>query len=416
MRVLWLSHFVPFPPKGGALQRSHYLLRAAARRHEVHLVTLNQRAILKHAQAVEEAREALRGWCPTLEIHPIPADRSPLHWAAMAAATALRAEPYDVNWLRSRPLLDAIRARAARERYDLIHVDTLGMLPYAEAFGGVPWALNHHNVESQMMARRAGAERRRWLRAYLRREAAKLAAFERASAPRAAVNLMVSELDAERLREVAGSVPTAVVPNGVDLAYFAPRRQPGAEGDGLVFVGGMHWYPNREAVRLLLGEIWPRLRQDGRDRRLTVVGQDPLPELRRATRTDRVAAPGFVDDVRPYVERATVFVCPIRDGGGTRLKVLDALAMAKPLVATALSVEGLGLEDGRHYLRAETPDEFVAAIRRLESDPTLRRRLSVEGRRLVGTRYTWDAVGERLLDAYAAAVGGSGVTRAAGSP
>jgi glycosyltransferase involved in cell wall biosynthesis len=171
----------------------------------------------------------------------------------------------------------------------------------------------------------------------------------------------------------------------------------------------MHWYPNRDAVRILLDDIWPRLNADGRERRLTVVGQNPIPPLLRAARGGRVAAPGFVDDVRPYLDRATVFVCPIRDGGGTRLKVLDALAMSRPLVATGLTVEGLGLEDGRHYLRAETADQFVAAIRRVERDEDLRRRLATEGRRLVESRFAWGIAGERLRAAYVAAVrpGGS---------
>jgi glycosyltransferase involved in cell wall biosynthesis len=265
-----------------------------------------------------------------------------------------------------------------------------------------------------MMRRRAEKEPSRWKRLYFRREGEKLERLEREACPEVAMNLVVSGLDQTRLSEVVGQARIRVVDNGVDVRYFEPGESGGARDGGLVFAGGMNWYPNREAIHFFLREIWPALVADRPDRRVTIVGQDPPAELVAATRDPRVTAPGYVPDVRPYLEAASIYICPIRDGGGTRLKILDALAMAKPLVATRLAVEGLDLEEEVHYLRAEAPADFVRQIRRLEGDGALRTRLARAGRELVERRYAWDVIGEKLDHAYQeaiASVRGSGRAR-----
>ncbi len=404
MKVLWLSHLLPYPPKGGVLQRSHHLIRQAALRHEVHLVALSQRGQHPAPEQVREAVRELARFCARVRSFPIVSDRSRWHWAALAALTFVRATPYDVNWLDSPALWSHLAALAASESFDLIHIDTIGLMPYARLFAGVPVVLNHHNIESQMMWRRSEREPAQWKRLYFRREASKLEVLERAVCPGVAVNLVVSELDASRLREVAARARISVVDNGVDIHYFEPRIHDGGLAGGLVFAGGMNWYPNREAVLFLIGEIWPALLADRPDRRVTILGQSPPDELVAAARDPRVMVPGFVPDVRPYIGAASIYICPIRDGGGTRLKVLDALAMAKPLVATGLAVEGLGLEEEVHYLRAETPAEYVRQIRRLEADVALRERLARAGRALVERRYAWEVIGGKLETAYREAV------------
>lgn len=399
MRILWLSHFLPYPPSGGALQRSHHLLRQTAREHEVHLVALNQRALLPDAEAIADAVRRLRESCASVEVFPNAHDGSRARWAWMTATGFLRSTPYDLNWLEQPVLMAHLTLLALQSAFDVIHVDTIGMIPYAAAFPGTPVVLNHHNVESVMMWRRSERE---WglRRVYCRRDAEKLENVERVVCGRAAVNVLVSALDARRLEAVAGPLQTAVVENGVDVEYFRPsadrRSRPGA----LVFAGTMNWYPNQDAMRYFLQEIWPTLVAENPGRSLTVVGRDPPAEVLAAARDPRVRAPGFVPDVRTFLDEASVYVCPIRDGGGTRLKVLDALAMAKPLVATQLSVEGLELEEESHYLRAETPEDFVRQIGRLEQNPDLARRLGAAGRHLVETRYSWDAIGQKLRNVY----------------
>lgn len=398
MRLLWLSHLLPYPPKGGVLQRSYYLLREAARRHEVDLVALVQRGHQSSGEEVTEAERALGKFCRRVTSFRISWDERRWGRPALLARSFFSTRPYDVNWLDQESVHRHLQQEA--RGYDLVHVDTIGLVPYTESIGDTPFVLNHHNVESQMMEDRSEEERTLPRRLFARREARKLERWERKWSVRAAMNTVVSPVDRDRLMERQPEAKVRVVDNGVDVDYFRPRSAPEQNDGYLVFVGGMTWYPNRDAVLWFVREIWPHLRADDAERHAILIGRNPPDEVRRAARDGGLSAPGFVEDIRPQVDRALAYVCPIRRGGGTRLKILDALAMAKPLVATSFAVEGLGLETGRHYLRAEEPEEYVRQIRRLESSPALRRKLGAEGRKLVERKYAWRTVGERLENAY----------------
>ena len=396
MRVLWLSHFVPWPATGlGMLQRSHALLREASRRFEIHLVALNHAGLLE-SDRVEEARSELSGFCAAVDVFARRGGESQPVRTARLLRSAVGSTPYDVQWMACPPLSAFLEE--LRPRPDLVHVDTIGLAAHAERLGEVPQVLNHHNVESALLRRRASRERGWPARRFLAREAAKLERLERRVAPRARVNLVVSPLDGERLAAVAPGARQRVVANGVDTRYFA--AQPSDGSAGLIFAGGMDWYPNRDAALFFVREIWPLLRRRLPGLSATFVGRSPPEELVEASRRGPLRAPGFVYDVRPFVRDAAIYVCPIRDGGGTRLKVLDALAMERPLVATALAVEGLGLREEREYLRAESAEEFVSQITRLVGQPALRAALARAGRRAVCSRFDWPVVGESLAAAY----------------
>jgi polysaccharide biosynthesis protein PslH len=400
MKILWLSHFLPYPPKGGALQRSHNLLRQVARRHEVHLVSLNQRKNLPTPDTVEEAIDFLKNLCKRVEVFPIPSDAPRWRWVMMTTASYLRLSPYDVNWLTNIDMERYLENVSKTEKFDLVHVDTIGLYPYVSPFSGTPVVLNHHNVESHMMRRRYEKETNRLKKIYFHRESSKLERYEREVCGKCAVNLVVSDLDGIRLKENAGDVRVSVIPNGVDVEYFRSKEQNAIRRGGLIFAGAMDWYPNREAVRFFLKDIWPKLLEEKPGRRATFIGRKPPQELLEASKHSAIHAPGFVDDVRPYLDEAGIYVCPIRDGGGTRLKILDALAMGKPLVATGLAVEGLDLVDEVHYLKAETAEEYVAQINRLEQDTGLSRSLALRGQQFVQERFSWDVIGEKLDRTY----------------
>jgi glycosyltransferase involved in cell wall biosynthesis len=407
LRILWLSHLVPWPPQGGVLQRSFNLLREAAKRHSIVLAALNQRAILATPEAVRAAVAELEGLCESVRVCEIPSNRSPLVWAAVAAASALTRDPYDANWLRSAELRRVLAELRAAHRFDLVHLDTVGLFPYASAFGATPLALTHHNVESDMMAARAQRETQPLRRWYFGRQAGKLARLERTAAAAARVNLVVSDLDAERLRRIVPGSTARTIANGVDVDYFQPDAGARPAPRSLVFVGGMSWYPNRDAMQFFAREIWPQLLGADPVWKAAIVGQNPPPEVVAAARDGALTAPGFVDDVRPYFDAAAIYVCPIRTGGGTRLKILDALAMAKPLVATKFAVEGLALAENEHYLAAETARDFVAQLERLAADPALRATLARNARRVAVERFSWHIIGEHLDSAYRDAVAGA---------
>jgi hypothetical protein len=249
VRVLWLSHYVPWPPKGGVLQRGYYLLREAGRRHDVKLVALNQRAFLPGEDELRAGCRELEKICSSVDVFPIPAERSKAAWGWMACAGFFQSSSYDANWLRSRALHQYLAELARAERFDLVHLDTVGLLQYAAPFASLPIVLNHHNIESQMMSERASVEPRPWRRLYFQRDAVKLAALERRAARICRGQIVVSELDASRLRSNVGDVVHWVVDNGVDTDYFTPSATPAGAEEALIFAGGLDWYPNRDAMQ-----------------------------------------------------------------------------------------------------------------------------------------------------------------------
>jgi glycosyltransferase involved in cell wall biosynthesis len=402
VRILWLGHFVPWPPKGGSLIRSYHLLREAAQGNEAALVCLNQRSLLPAGEKLDEARRQLSALCASVDVFPIPADDRPRARERILARSTLSGRTYDDVWFESAALAQCIRDVAGRFQPDVVHFDTVGLARYISLVREHPLVLNHHNIESQMMARRADLEESSAARLLLKLQARRLARLEERSAPAFRAHLTVSELDRARLLELAPSAHVEVIRNGVDLDYFhpVPPDRP-VVPRSIIFAGGLSWYPNRKAVQWLLGEILPRLRARYPDLTVTIIGRNPPPEfLTAAERDPRLTFTGFVDDIRPYMAGAAVYACPIFDGGGTRLKILDTLAQQVPLVATGMAVEGVGVESGRHALLADDAEGFCAAIGRIFDDPGLGARMAAEGRRLVEERFGWKAIGEALRRTY----------------
>jgi glycosyltransferase involved in cell wall biosynthesis len=281
----------------------------------------------------------------------------------------------------------------------VVHFDTLGLAQYRPFVGDCGAVLNHHDLESAMMARRASTELNVLRRHYWQGEARKLRDAEQKWCPKFEANLVVSSEEEALLTTALPGLRTIVVPNGVDTTYFKPRPDRG--GRTLLFCGSLDWYPNSDAMKFFFDAIWPRLTSRLPHVRVYVVGRHPPHWLQHLSAIDpRIQVPGFVDDVRPYFNDASLYVCPITEGGGTRLKILDALAMGVPLVATSFACSGLGLQDRRHALLAETPDDFVNQIQVLLSDTALRVRLAAAGRELVERLYSWGVIGQSLLEAY----------------
>lgn len=405
MRVLWLSHLVPYPPKAGVLTRAHHLLRQTARRHEVHLLAFHQRDLVaplfaKPEAGLAEAREALSGFCAGHAIFGIPSERGPF-WQGRLALRSLAGAPYTIRWLHSAEFRRAVQEWTERIHPDLVHFDTISLVPYLGDVGGRPCILDHHNVESHLLLRRARGDRNPLRRIYYWQEGRRLEAWERRWCGRFALNLVCSDLDAKRLRSVCPRARTAVVPNPVDTDYFRPDPSAGEDPQRLIFVGTLSWKPNRDAVDFLAREIWPRLRRDLPKVTMDVVGAHPSRRLVELSRRDPgFRVHGFVDDIRPLMDTAAVYLCPVRDGGGTKLKILDAFAMKKAVVAHPRSCEGIAVTEGREVRLADTAEAYVAEVRDLLAHPSRRRAQGEAARELVERRYSVGFVGRELSDLY----------------
>lgn len=404
MRILFVSQIVPYPPHGGVLQRGYNLLRELARNHVVHLLAFHHPDELPHGDALQKGRDALAMFCRQVEFFDLWPKKSAVHKLLAFGFAALHPLPFSVlaqrNAELSRRIADLCQGSLPP---DIVHLDTIALAPYAAACGRVPVVLTHQNVESRLMERRAGHERGVLQRRYVAAQARRLRSYERAVCGRFPLNIAVSPADATLLEEICPGTQTCVVPNGVDTDYFQPRR--GAETPAVVFTGGMNMFANRDAVEWFLDEIWPRVKGKLPDVRFFAIGQRPSPRVLEAAAMDgSVIAPGHVEDVRPWVEQAAVYIVPMRVGGGTRLKVLDAMAQGKAIVSTSLGAEGINASNGIHFMLADNAQSFADTVVELIGCPDRRRALGEAARACVESHYAWRAIGQQLGAAYAGVV------------
>jgi len=402
MDLIWLSHFIPYPPRGGAYQRSFNLLREAARRYRVSLFAFNRPT--QNPSQLAESRRAFESFCHRVEFWELPFPwRGARWWSKMALAPLYR-------WPQSCLAYDSRQtARRWREVLDeyreaLVHIDSADLALFIKPALRFPTFLNHHNCESAMALRRASLETNWLKRLALRQQADKLAWVEASLCQRVHMNLAVSEEDAERLAEISPEARIAVVENGTDTEFFAPNDSL-LEGNTIVFASSLRWYPNQSALMFFDREIWPLLKARVPGVRFIVAGQQP-PEwvVRWATADAAVEFAPNAPDIRPFIARGAVYVCPIIDGGGSRLKLLDAMAMGKAIVSTTTGAEGLRYTAGKEMMIADSPADFAAAVEMLLRTPQRRRALSVSARKLAVERYGWESIGRSLERAYASAV------------
>jgi sugar transferase (PEP-CTERM/EpsH1 system associated) len=399
MDVLFLSQIVPYPPHGGVLQRGYNVIRELHKQGEVHLLAFLHPDTLTNPQLIEESREMLGRLCASVEYFPLWPKRNRFTRVAALMVGAAWPQPFSVLAHRSSAFRSRIAEQLATRHIDIVHFDTIGLAQYDDVRLPYPRIVTHHNIESKLMERRASAESSVAAQWYVRSQARRLLAYEAHYSPRFDVNIVMSALDAEELQRIAPGAQMAVVPNGVDIEYFVPR--PGEETQALIYTGGMNMFANRDAVLYFLQNVWPQVRAAIPKVTFYVVGQDPPAELRRlAAPGSGVIVTGYVSDVRPYVAKSAVYVVPLRVGGGTRLKVVDAMAQGKAIVSTSVGCEGIDVSPDRNIAVADEPDRFAERVIHLLRTPSERARLGTAARSFVETYYAWPVIGRRLRDAY----------------
>lgn len=406
MRILFVSQIVPYPPHGGVLQRGYNLLRELARDHEVHLLAFHHPDELPFGEPLQRGRDALASFCREVEFFELWPKKSQAHKLLALGLAAIHPLPFSVlaqrNAALSRRISELCQGTGPP---DIVHLDTVALAPFAAACGRVPAVLTHQNVESRLMERRAEHERGALQRRYVVAQARRLRSYERDVCGRFPLNITVSPADATLLKEICPDARTFVVPNGVDTDYFQPRR--GAETPAVVFTGGMNMFANRDAVEWFLEEVWPLVKSAVPGARFFAIGQRPSQRVLDAAATDdSVIAPGHVADVRPWVEQAAVYVVPMRVGGGTRLKVLDAMAQGKAIVSTSLGAEGIDASNGTHLMLADDARSFAGTVVDLIGRPDRRNALGDAARARVESHYAWRILGRQLAAAYADVVAG----------
>jgi len=413
LQIVFLAPRLPWPLDTGGKIRTYHLLRVLARRHELRLLALSD---LRGGNTDEERGcDALRRLGAEVELFRSP----PLWQRALGGRLRAVALPLTVARYQHAAVAARLQMLARRGQLDVLHCDHLHLAVYATEVKR-PFVIDEHNVETVIWDRFARDRAEPLVKRLLFRHQASL--FRRLEARlcrQASLVLLCSRTDEDVLLQMlrGGGVEggalartpasTMVVPNGVDLEYFAAPVE--ARGHGhVVFTGSMDWPPNENAVLTFLDEIWPLMREEIPSRRLLVVGRNPSARLVGRARAAGVEVTGTVPDIRPFLRGALALVVPMRVGGGTRLKILEAFAAGVPVISTRVGAEGIDAAGGVHYLPAETATDFAARARELQQEPGLRSALVSAARALARDRYSWEAIGEHLAMEYTTRFGSAG--------
>jgi polysaccharide biosynthesis protein PslH len=389
MRILWVKMGGLWPSTTGGRVRSLRTISELARRHEVTVITT-------HGPGDDpEGLTARLADCRVVSIPYLPPKRGSAAFPAAVARSWFSRYPVDLCKWQVPEVRRQVEELIQDGAVDLCVTDFLFAAVNVPTGGHVPTVLFEHNVEYIIWQRLCALETNPVKRALFEIEWRKLRASEAAACRRADLTIAVSEDDRERLEEIAPGIRAASIPTGVDTTYFSPNGFHEVPSR-LVFSGSMDWHPNEDAVLHFVDAILPRIRAEVPDVSFTVVGRNPTARVRALAEQPGIFITGTVDDVRPSIAQGSVYVVPLRAGGGTRLKIFEALAMAKPVVSTTVGAEGLGLQPGRDYIAADDPGAFADGVVSLLRDPARRLALGDAGRTLVDTCYSWPTVARRF--------------------
>lgn len=395
MRILFFSITVPFPATDGGRIRVLNLLEQLARTEQITFLALQT---TPEDQSGIDYLNGLGIDCHLVERSP---SLPPVTMDTVVRAITKR-QPVTVSRYYSSKLEKLFHQLLDQKKIDLIHYEMFHAAQYSLPTK-IPTLLSTQNIDSYIWKRLAKETKNPVKKLIYWTQAKAFSRCERESCGEFSAATCVSANDQELLNRTCPQLPVHVIANGVDLDLYQVSEVI-EEPETLIFTGSMDWYPNEDAVTFFLKSILPHVRQSYPNVRMLVVGQHPTDKLRQmvelANTNSEVIITGRVDDVKPYINRASVYVVPLRIGGGTRLKILEALALRKAVVSTTIGAEGLNLVDQQEIILADQPEQFARAVIELLDDAQRRRSLGEKGRERVEKNYGWPAIVENLRQVY----------------
>ncbi len=395
MKILVFYPYIPYPVDRGTYQRTFHLLRELARTHEVDLLALSE-----GGERLEQ-RDVFEQFCRRVKFVPFEHPKWPrLH------ERLLNLKPTTVRHWDLAHVADALDEMLRSEQYDLVHVCDIVLAQFfLDRYPHMPISVDRSRVDLQFQLQQHAAMSHGFKAKLLDYEnLAKLAAFEKRVARRSTLQVVCGPDDEVFVHErISPDVPVLVVANGVDLDYFRPDAAPDARASDptILFCGAMDYTPNVDALRWFFHEgIHDDLLMQIPNLRTLIVGKSPLPEVLAHGTRQGVTVTGGVPDVRPYYRQAWLQVVPLRIGGGTRLKIVESLAIGTPVVSTTIGAQGLHLKHGEDVLLADTVADFAEKTAKLLSDSALRAQLETRGMQIANQRFGWRTIGRQLSRHY----------------
>jgi sugar transferase (PEP-CTERM/EpsH1 system associated) len=390
MNILWLKTELLHPVDKGGKIRSYNMLKALKRNCRITYLTLDD------GTADSTARELASEYCHDLVC--VPHRRREKFTTGFYVELALNLAsdlPYAIKKYESPEMRQELVRLLAAQRIDVLVCDFLAPAVNVPPNLNCTTVLFQHNVEAMIWKRHYEVQTATARKAYLYRQWQKMRAFEAKACPQFDSVIAVSREDRDQMQQEYGLENVFDVPTGVDTAYFRPSGRIETRPHHLVFTGSMDWLPNEDGIRYFTEQIMPRIKQSVPDVTLTVVGRDPYPSLVELSKRDpSVTVTGRVDDVRPYMEEAAVYIVPLRIGGGTRLKIYEAMAMEKPVVSTTIGAEGLPVTDGEEIVLADTPESFAQAVVELLKQQNLSAEIGARAAAKVRAEFGWESVAD----------------------
>lgn len=394
MKIFFLFPYVPYPLTCGAYQRSFHLLRELSEKHETYLFALST------SPGDFKYLDFFQNFCTKVQFFPF---EHPL-WGNCFSQIFCRIPTTVKHWQRSE-VYKELEKFSEDFRFDLLHVQDLVLLPYAQRiFPRTPVVLDRARLDlffylqgekykNGSVARKAS----RWQNIF------KVFLFEKHASKTVAHSVVCCQEDAQFFRKrISPSAPVSVIPNGVDLSFFDCSLLPGIQEnlDTLTFVGSMDYLPNVDGISWFFKEIFPIVKACVSGLKVFIVGGNPTKEVQGYGLWPGVTVTGLVEDVRPYYLQGAIFIAPIRIGGGSRLKIVEAMALNRAVVSTKVGCEGLAVTDEEDVLLGDDGENFARHIIRLLGDSSFRRRVAKKGQELVQQRYSWPALAHQYDTVY----------------
>jgi polysaccharide biosynthesis protein PslH len=399
MKILVITMQFPQFPAPGGQTRQFCLLRETAREHDITLLTLahppNDGALQELKSFVKEVIVVERKY-PYLT-PPAPSDLS----SSDLFKELFAGDPFEIRKWRAKREIPEYLPQIDEADFDLIQVEHSELAHWVEGlFPNTPKILVLHNVNYLIYKRFFdialwGKEKVWALAQWLN-----MRKYEASLAGKFTRYISMSEEDKQLFLRIAPFADVDVIPNGVDTGYFSPRKDPAPEENAIVYTGYMGWKPSVDAVLHFHANVFTDLLHSYPDLKFYVVGKDPAPEVQELASQKNVVVTGFVEDVRPYLEKAKIVVVPLRVGGGTRLKILEAMSMGKAIISTSIGAEGLRVAPGEDIFFADKPEDFLRQSLLLLGNEKLRREIGVRARTDVLSSYDWKIIGARLNNVY----------------
>ncbi len=385
MKILYLCHRFPFPPKRGGKIRPFNMIRHLHEAgHEVTVCSL--------ARSPAEAEEG-RGIAPHCTAFHMGQVHEPLQFARMILRLPLLT-PSSMGYFRSSELAATVKGLLAAQRWDLIFVHCSSVAQYVEHVTGVPKILDFGDMDSQKWLEYAHYKRFPLSLGYTL-EGNKMLWAERRLARRFDLCTATTRAEWETLKGYGTGAATDWFPNGVDAGFFCPTD--GAyTSDPISFIGRMDYYPNQECMQRFCDAVWPLLRAERPQMKLLIVGADPSPAMLALAQRPGVTVTGSVPDVRPYIRGSALMVAPLAIARGTQNKILEAMAMGVPVVTSSAAAGGVDAEAEQHLLVADTPQQIAAAVLRITGNAAERARLAAAGRERMLSHHAWPRSMQRL--------------------